>query len=438
MNDNFLKTIFYKTCSYTEFVKNYKNFTDQKRILIKLALLSNKYGNKKKLHSQTNYTIQKHSTIEWEFEIYLMKKAIINNTIYNINFKVTPILTKQANNVFLLAMIYNRVDIVNFFLQNKLININYSIFGSSNYPSYFLLACACSKEVFNCFLNRYISYNISWVGLTPHLLCSMTNKTLPEFFNLDYITYHEYSLLNKFRGVKLKKGLKNYPLFVLDFICMTKRISTLRELLEYIPEAGSLSRLSFIVQNHDHFILIMTKYGFKIDQEFNGLTPLHINAMCNKFFTFIYLLYSGFEVLTNKDNKFPDEVAHPNISSQMKKLNQLCFGEVYYDYHSRKRQKNVDLKVFSQYNAEFVKLINSFDHKISNIWGILKYLKYNNENRIYTKSRFNIISLFSMSQSPRQIEIEVSAMETQFESIIVTTNEKGIKDKYNELYKQLK
>ena len=43
-----------------------------------------------------------------------------------------------------------------------------------------------------------------------------------------------------------------------------------------------------------------------------------------------------------------------------------------------------------------------------------------------------------MSQSPRQIEIEVSAMETQFESIIVTTNEKGIKDKYNELYKQLK
>ena len=122
----------------------------------------------------------------------------------------------------------------------------------------------------------------------------------------------------------------------------------------------------------------------------------------------------------------------------MKKLNQLCLGEVYYDYHSRKRQKNVDLKVFSQYNAEFVKLINSFDHKISNIWGILKYLKYNNENRIYTKSRFNIISLFSMSQSPRQIEIEVSAMETQFESIIVTTNEKGIKDKYNELYKQLK
>lgn len=440
MHKNNVETHFYQTGDYVDFVLNKEHEIRNKLALVKLNIIDNqfmRYKLKSITHANINYKLTKQSNIDWDFEVYQMQRSLINKTEYKVNFKVSPILTQKANKVLLLAMISGNVEIVKYFMSHRLFNINDSIFGPANCPSYFILACTCSDPVFQCFITEYVTYPISWCSLTPHLLCSMTGKRLPKNADLDFITYQQYKILNEFRGVDLIPANKNYPLFILDFLCMSRNSTLTREVLERIPEAGALSRLSFIVQNLDHFILILTKYGFRPDQEFNGSTSLHLNAFCNRFYTLIFLIYSGLTIQTDDQDKFPGENCDPAISKKVSELFSICAFPPHLDAKTNKRIRGTYIATMSAANEEFLKMINLSSDKRQNIWGVFKYLRYNRENRILNASRFKITSIFSLTKTPQQVEKEVEALIMRFEEIKQNMSDEEIRTRYYDIYRRI-
>lgn len=428
-----LKTFLFESSTYENFVMTDENEIKQKRILLKLSNLQAFYKNnnlKSGAFANKNYSLTTSSNIDWDFEVYRMKKAILTKSNYEINFKVTPVLTVQANNVLILAMVQGNVQIVKYFLSQRLINVNDSIFGSVSWPSYYILACACDLSIFKCFLKEYVVENSVWAGLTPNLLCAITKKPLRQTNDFDFMTYQEYRLLNAFKGVNIVKANKNYPLFTIDFLCMTKQTQSLRETLERVPEIGMVSYLSFIVQNYDHFILIMTRYGFKTTQEFNGYTPLHIVSKDGAVLTLVYFLYTGFVVTENNENQFPEDVAKEGVEDIITKLFKICTKNVCFDNILKKNIKYIYMSVFSEKHTEFKKLVESIKDKKANVWSVLKYLKYNNENKVLNSSRFAITNLFSKDKTSAQAEQDSARILNKFEKVSISKNDAAVKERY--------
>ena len=438
-NQKVLDTLFFKADSYKDFIKNDDESAFQKQMLIHIGTLQCNYsrkGYKNVENSSPNYNIVSHSTIDWDFEVYKMKKCILNKKRYNINYKVVPLLTKHANQILLLAMAMDHEQIVRYFMSHRLINVNDSLVGTAHWPSYFLLACSCTDRIFNIFMEEYISYSISWGGLTPTLLCCFTNKRLPKSFDLDYLTYQEYSLLNQLRGIHIKNANRNYPLFLLDFVCMLKNTNHLREILERVPEAGSMSRLNFLVQNKEHLILIMTRYGFNELQEFNGLTPLHISCLNNDLFTLAFLMYAGFPVLADIQGRFPDQLSVSKILPRVKAIFKLSTGLPFYDCAIKKDRRLFYKEIFVRSNKKLHQILNINDVRNVCLWEVFKYLDFNEANRIYKKSRFNIVSIFTNTRAPLTVETEINRLIDHFEPLVVTTNINALIRKYHANFKR--
>ncbi|KAL6121292.1 hypothetical protein NUSPORA_01816 [Nucleospora cyclopteri] len=436
----FLKTLFFKTEKYSNFVANDFNSALQKQLLIKICTLQYNYtagSFKNSEHARPNYNIATSSTIDWNFEVFKMKKCILNELPYKINFKVTPILTKQTNRILLLAMIMDHEQIVKYLMGYRLIDINDSIFGAVHWPSYFLLACSCSNRIFNIFAQHYINFAISWGGITPHLLCCFSDKKLSKPSDLDYLTYQEFYYLNLYRGLHLKMPKRNYPIFLLDFICMLGNTSSLREILERVPEAGALSYLSFLIQNKDHLILIMTRYGFNEMQEYNGMTPLHMSCKNNDLFTLIFLMYSGFPIVKNDENKFPNEIAESTISYRVKAIFKIATSHPFYDQTIKKQRKLFYKDIFKKNNAQVQQILNTNDSRNVGLWEVFKYLDFNTANRIYKKSRFNIVSIFSSVRSPLSVENETKRILDYFDIMGSAKDYHQLNRKYNTNFKKL-
>ncbi len=236
----------------------------QKKIFLQIEKLQRIYSEKKyKTYHPAlpNRSLKEFENwgLGWEVEVVKMRRCILTNQKYEINYKVTPMLTKEANKVLLLAMMYSVPSIVRYFISYRLFDINESIFGPPCFPSYYLFACSCSDEILYEFRNMYVDYFISWGGLTANLVCAFNNHECDGGSDFDYITYQEYSLLNEFRGVKLKKADKNYPITKLDFLCMAGKFERIKKLLNESPEANSQSRLHFLLLQREHLILLFSR-----------------------------------------------------------------------------------------------------------------------------------------------------------------------------------
>ncbi|KAM0681574.1 hypothetical protein GINT2_000087 [Glugoides intestinalis] len=353
-------------------------------------------------YPEQNTQFTSNYSVDWAFEVYKMKKAILKGVKYAINPKVLPILTKQANQAFLLAMVLSRPEIVQYFLQNKLININQSIFKSQYWPSYFLLACTCSDEIFNLFKPYKIKYNIGWNGITPFLISAYKSRSLPKNGYLDFITYKQYEMLQRFRHIQLKDSFDQLPLFPLDFACMNKDRTLIKEILETVPEAGSLSRLSFIVQNEENLFLILSRYDFKEEQAFNGETPLHYSCYSGDMCALSLLLNLGFPILQNYDLKWPHEIASEKTKEKATVFFNLCTVDA-------PRTTSTIKKVFNKVNFEekmmqWMEVLKFNPKDYEKYCGIFRYIKFNRNHKILTNSRFNIVNLFTLSKTPVEVE----------------------------------
>ncbi|OQS55105.1 hypothetical protein EHP00_304 [Ecytonucleospora hepatopenaei] len=433
MGDKYLTRLVFKGHEYEEFMYEDVNEIEQKRILLMLAKIQVLYKNnnvKDTVFANRNYKIVENSTVDWDYELFLMKKAILYNSVYSINFNVTPIFNTFANNILLLAMVYEKIDIVRYFLNKRLFNINDSIFGSIYWPSYYMFSCACSSSIHKLFLDEYAINSVFWGGLSPNLLCAMTNKEIIPTNAFDFISYNEYMLINTFRGVEVIKANKNYPLFTIDFVCINKHTQNLRELVEKVPEITSLSYLSFVLQNYDHFILILTRYGFKPYQEFNGITPMHISTKNSSFLAMVYLVYTGFYIMEDSKGNFPEEVASEAIAERVRKFFEICTKKLVYDPSLKKKVKLIWVSTISEKHKEIKQLLEDSNDKKTNVWSVLKYLKYNNENKILSNSRFSITSIFSKTKTHTQIEQDTKRILYKFEEFTVAKNENVVKERY--------
>lgn len=411
MDDFKITTIRKKAVEYQEFIKNDTNRIEQTSILLNLQEMTEFYiknGIMDCTYSEQNTMFSYKYTFEWTFEVYIMKKAILNKTQYKINYKVKPSLTRQANQVFLLAMVYSRPEIVKYFMDSKLININQSIFGSIYWPSYFLLACTCSTDILNIFLDYKIKYNIGWCGLTPFIIASYKSRSLPKSCYLDFITYKQYSLIQRFRNIHLKDSFDQIPMFPLDFACMNKDRSLIKEILETVPEAGSLSRLSFILQNQENLFLILSRYSFRETQSFNGETPLHFNCYSGDLCALTLLLNLGFPILQNYELKWPHEVGNEKTREKAAVLFNLCTIDA--PNNSKNIKKIFNQKNFDEKMVQWMDVLKFNPKDYEKYCGIFRYIKFNKSHKILTNSRFNIVNLFTMSKTPVEAEKYIKRM----------------------------
>lgn len=349
-------------------------------------------------------SFSKKNCIDWAFELFRMRKAIVEGRPYAANNSVAPMLTRQANQVLLLAMIHGHREIVSYFLKSRLMSINQSIFGSSHWPSYFLLACTCSDEVFGEFQKYWINNNIAWNGLTPSILATLSKNTLEKHSYLDFLTYQQYTYLNEFRGISIVGTDEALPVFLLDFACMISDRLFLKQILDSEPEAGYLSRLSFIVQSKEHLILILSRYGFRTEQQFNGNTPLHYSCYNNDFCILSILLYIGFPIRQDKNGRFPNEVGSHKMREKTSIFFNLCAG-----LPQRRSPQDKPARVFSHESfrenmTTWMKVLKYNPDEFDKYIGIFKYLDFNKNNKILRKSRFNIINALGFSKTPVSVE----------------------------------
>ncbi|ELA42930.1 uncharacterized protein VICG_00245 [Vittaforma corneae ATCC 50505] len=435
MVDNFkLETLRKPKTSYSQFILDDINCLEQISILLNLQEMTAFYlknGIMDSARSEPNTMLSSKYTLDWTFEVYKMKKAIIYKAQYTINPKVRPCLTKQANQVLLLAMIHSRPEIVQYFLQLKLINVNQSIFGSENWPSYFLLACTCSNQILDLFLEHKVRYSIGWNGLTPFLISAYKSRSLPKNSHLDFITYRQYELLQRYRDISLKDSFDQLPLFPLDFACMNKDRGMIKDILEAMPEAGPLSRLSFIVQNEENLFLILSRYDFREMQSFNGETPLHYSCYSGDLCALSLLLNLGFPILQNYEYKWPHEVGSEKTREKSTVFFNLCTSDA-------PKNSKIVRKLFNQRNFEekmmqWMEVLRFNPKDYEKYRGIFRYIKFNKSHKILTNSRFNIVNLFTMAKTPVEVEQYIRKM-VQYPFYEKTYSDEQALELYSQLY----
>lgn len=373
-------------------------------------------------HAEWNSFSRKNS-INWAFELFQMRRAILAGRPHV--FGGAPLsFTRQANEVLLLAMLYGHQQIVSFFVSNKLIHANQSIFGSRSWPSYFLLACTCSAPVFETFRDQWINTSITWNGLSAPILAVLGRNYLETSSQIDFLTYQQFVLLNRFRGVFLIRGHDaddkstalvvhprlNLPVFLLDFACMISDRKLIKEILDSVPEAGYLSRLSFIVQSEEHLILILSRYGFRADQQFNGDSPLHISCHNNDFCTLSILLYIGFPIVQDRHGRFPNEIGGHKMREKTSIFFNICADVPTAQHPGETPTRRFSRESFREHMATWMHVLKYNPNEFDKYTGIFRYLDFNRDNKILRKSRFNIINVFSSARSPVSVERAVQSL----------------------------
>lgn len=394
-----------KKLTFKEFIFNDKNSLKQISNLLNLHELSSHYYRNSIMdygYSEKNTNLTENYNIDWAFECYKIKKSIINKTQHNfITYPEMP-LTKQANQVFILAMIHGRVDVVFYFFENRLINVNQSIFGSPAWPSYFILACTCSENIINAFKTQRLKYTIGWNGLSPALLFTMRDYNHDKTSHLDFISYDQYRLLLNYKGVDLVKANESIVLFPLDFACMNRNRILIKNILEGSPETGILSRLSFVLQSEENLFLILSRFEYKVDQNFLGNTPLHYTCYNCDLSAVTLLLYLDFPIVKNAQSKFPNEVGTLKAMEKTSILFNLCTTEIAED---AKIPKRVFLYTsFQDRMFELMDILKFNTKDYDKYVGIFRYLKFNKNNKILSNSRFSIISMLTFAKTASSVE----------------------------------
>lgn len=364
------------------------------------------------INSEWN-NFSKKNSVDWAFELYMMKRAILSERPHSFS-NTPPYFTRQANDVFLLAMVNGHAQIVSFFLSNKLLHINQSIFGSQYWPSYYLLSCACAPAVSEEFRKFWGNPQIRWNGLSPNILSAMAGNPLIPNFYMDFITYQQYALIQRFLGYDVIMPPKSSTgpglsaedmgktLFLLDLVCMRSDKVLIREILENSPEAGAMSHFSFLLQSREHLILILSRYGFRTDQKFNGHTPLHIACHNSDFCTLSILLYLGFPIVKDHNGKYPNEIGSHKMREMCSIFFNICttVPAVVGGIEQRKFSKDL----FREHMVLWMKLLKYNPNEFDKYRGIFRYLDFNISNQILRRSRFNITGIFSSARSAVSIE----------------------------------
>jgi len=349
------------------------------------------------------------ASIDWNFELYKMRNAILESSYHSFNYAIRPVLTTKANTIFIMAMIHGHRSIVSYFLSTELIDINSSMFGSPGWPSYALFACSCSQKIYQEFLGHWINENIAWFGITPSILCSITGKELEKFTAIDFITYNSYCMFAEYCGLSFRRSNTELPLFPLDFACMTSNENEIKKILELTPECGYLSRLSFIVQNEEHLILILSRYSFRRGQSFNMNTPLHYSCYNNDFSTLSMLLYMDFPIKKDAQGKFPNEVGCHKMREKASIFFNLCTN-IHQDSDSEGTRK-FSHQLFKSNIHRWLSVLKYKAEDSEKYVGIFRYLDFNKSNLIPRKTRFNIINVFSLSNTPLTVDRAVQKLQ---------------------------
>lgn len=405
--NSFLSTFRQPSISYAEFIlADREKKRMQTQALVSLLDLNNFYVehgiSDNSLSDEGEYSNK--NSVDWAFELFMMRRAIISGRSHPLNKSITPLFTRQANQVFILAILKGHLPIVSFFLASHLVNINQGIFKSRFWPSYYLLACAVSPPVTQEFNKYWIKQSIGWCGLTSSMLLGLASNTSPKYSYLDFMTYRQYQYLNEFRGVSLAASSRPLPIFLLDFACMLGDSQLIKSTLDAVPEAGTLSRLSFIVQNEEHIILILSRYGYRTDQSFNGATPLHYSCYCNDFCILSIQLYIGFPIMQDSAGKFPNEMGPRKMREKASIFFNLCAGVPQALVRNGPPVRIFSKKHFIENMQLWMDVLKYNPKEFDKYTGIFRYLDFNIRNKILRRSRFNIISVFSLAKSPVSVE----------------------------------
>ncbi|KAF7679664.1 Ankyrin repeat domain-containing protein 37 [Astathelohania contejeani] len=175
-------------------------------------------------------------------------------------------------------------------------------------------------------------HSANWFGLTP-LLCGVFGLGSDEILESMYKKPYQFITLNAFLGlhrVRFNETIsikKDKPIYILDLICMNikskdeetddiflrksmnkteevteRNIYLLKQYLRRFPDAVSLSTVCFLVQSNLEISLLLLHHNGNVNQEINGITPIHVAAAEGNLPLCITYAYRGLDI-NGRDSK---------------------------------------------------------------------------------------------------------------------------------------
>lgn len=424
-----LEVITKRRIGIQEFITNDKHSHEQREALLNLVDLT-EYYKIMGIHKNDNLSPPnrvKYSGSSTKRNIFRrnlqrLRLALLDGRSYKLNFPLIQCNYKRMDLIFVMAMIKGKADIVYHFLNYGFPgDINSPIFGSKLTPSYFQLSCALDFEILSLFLEYSPAFHISWNGLTPQMIASFNCFSLYYKQPWEFLTTTQFYLMNKLRNINLRQD-RDEPIFLLDFMCMNKHIIALKKLLDKHPELASLSRFCYITHCNLNILRILTGYQTKSNQEYSGVTPLHIAAFENNISILVTFLYIKCNPnLKDLDGDTPLHVAARKKHYVALELLIRCGGKVSIRNNDDLSVKDIFTKDGWKMNpptyfgSDVLPNIMDMDKDrkmFTNSQIVLDHIVQNTAQAVKRRSRFTITSLLSFSNKESDVEQRVNNLYT--------------------------
>ncbi|KAF9762699.1 Ankyrin-1 [Nosema granulosis] len=422
-----LEVITKKRMTLAEFIINDKNEEQQREALLNLVDLTEYY---KAMGIHSNHSLKPVSRVKYtggaerrnsfRRNLQSLRLALLDGRSYKLNFPLLQCNFKRVDLIFVLAMVKGRTDIVYHFLNYGFPgDINSPIFGTRLTPSYFQLACALDYEILLMFLEYSPAFHLTWNGLTPQMIASFNCFSLYYKQPWEFLTTTQYLLMNRVRNIYLRKD-RDEPIFLLDFMCMNKHIIALKKLLDKHPELANLSRFCYISHSNLNVLRILTGYQTRPNQEYSGVTPLHIAAFENNISILVTFLYIKCNPnVQDWDGDTPLHVAARKKHYAALELLIRCGGRM-----DIKNKENVSIEEIikeqgwkrtppTYFGTEVLPNIMDMDkdRKIfNNLKLVLDHIVHNTAQADKRRSRFTIINLLSFSNKESEVEQKINKL----------------------------
>ncbi|EPR80143.1 Ankyrin repeat containing protein [Spraguea lophii 42_110] len=290
-----------------DYIQDYNNASNCRTYLLGLLDLSIDYcadgfASKKEYWSKLSYT---KDLSDNNFNLHKLKLSILDGIDVECKYSIKN--NRRCGNIFIMAMLYGRLDIVKHFLNHGFpYSVNCRILNSQQFPTYGMLALGLNDPQLISCVKRSLKADISWFGINSGFLMALKGSYTR---NITYLPAGQYFYISKSNGYDYKSFNNNFLIVEADFICMKEDTKKILSYLKIHNGGVRFSKCCYLLQSNLDICFKLYEYKADVFQIMYGMTPIHFSAIRNSIEGIIFFMKTGLS-LNSSDDKHRSPLFH--------------------------------------------------------------------------------------------------------------------------------